>query len=112
MEEHIQNVIDLLKEAIETEDWELVSESVNQLENEEFEDFVDEDTGELISVDRNEVLLERDHEIQKEDIQTIIDSESTSIILHREDVNIADYATSIASIVSSFATIYLLISNN
>ena len=43
MEEHIQNVIDLLKEAIETEDWGLVSESVNQLENEEFEDFVDDD---------------------------------------------------------------------
>ena len=43
MEEHIQNVIDLLKEAIETEDWGLVSEAVNQLENEEFEDFVDDD---------------------------------------------------------------------
>ena len=57
------------------------------------EDFVDEDTGELISVDRNEVILERDHEIQKEDIQTIIDSESASIILHREDINIAEYMT-------------------
>ena len=57
------------------------------------EDFVDEDTGELISVDRNEVILERDHEIQKEDIQTIIDSESNSIILHREDVNTAEYMT-------------------
>ena len=43
MEEYIQNVIDLLKEAIETEDWGLVSEAVNQLENEEFEDFVDDD---------------------------------------------------------------------
>ena len=43
MEEHIQNVIDLLKEAIENEDWELVSEAVNLLENEEFEDFVDDD---------------------------------------------------------------------
>ena len=43
MEEHIQNVIDLLNEAIENEDWELVSEAVNQLENEEFEDFVDDD---------------------------------------------------------------------
>ena len=43
MEEHIQNVIDLLKEAIESEDWGLVSEAVNQLENEEFEDFVDDD---------------------------------------------------------------------
>ena len=43
MEEHIQNVIDLLKEAIENEDWELVSEAVNQLENEEFDEFVDDD---------------------------------------------------------------------
>ena len=43
MEEHIQNIISLLKEAIETEDWALVSESVNQLENQEFEDFVDDD---------------------------------------------------------------------
>ena len=43
MEEHIQNVIDLLKEAIETEDWELVSEAVNQLENEEFSEFEDKD---------------------------------------------------------------------
>ena len=43
MEEHIQNVVDLLNEAIETEDWALVSEAVNQLENEEFEDFIDDD---------------------------------------------------------------------
>ena len=31
------------KEAIEAEDWELVSEAVNQLENEEFDEFVDRD---------------------------------------------------------------------
>ena len=43
MEEFIQNAVELLKEAIENEDWELVSEAVNQLENEEFEDFVDDD---------------------------------------------------------------------
>ena len=43
MEEHIQNVIDLLKEAIETEDWELVSEATNQLENVEFSEFEDTD---------------------------------------------------------------------
>ena len=41
MEEHIQNVVELLKEAIETEDWELVSEATNKLENAEFEE--DED---------------------------------------------------------------------
>ena len=35
MEVYIQNVLDLLKEAINTEDWGLVSEAVNQLENEE-----------------------------------------------------------------------------
>ncbi len=39
------------------------------------------------------MILERDHEIQKEDIQTIIDSESASIIIHREDINIAEYMT-------------------
>ena len=56
------------------------------------EDFVDEDTGEVVSIDRNEVLLERDSVISEDDIELIIDSGSKSVILHREDVNIADYA--------------------
>lgn len=56
------------------------------------EDFVDEDTGEVVSIDRNEVLLERDSEITAEDIDVILDSGVKSIILHRENVNIADYA--------------------
>jgi len=56
------------------------------------EDFVDEDTGEVVSIDRNEVLLERDSEITPEDIDVILDSGVKSIILHRENVNIADYA--------------------
>ncbi len=55
------------------------------------EDFVDEDTGEVVSIDRNEVLLERDHVIEAEDVDVIVDSGSSSIILHREDVNISDY---------------------
>ena len=55
------------------------------------EDFVDEDTGEVVSIDRNEVLLERDHVITKEDVSTILESGSKSIILNREDVNIADF---------------------
>jgi DNA-directed RNA polymerase subunit beta len=55
------------------------------------EDFVDEDTGEVVSIDRNEVLLERDSVIKEEDIDVIQDSGSKSIIVHREDVNIADY---------------------
>ncbi|PVY43932.1 DNA-directed RNA polymerase subunit beta [Pontibacter virosus] len=56
------------------------------------EDFVDEDTGEVVSIDRNEVLLERDSEITQDDIDVIVSSGTKSIILHRENVNIADYA--------------------
>ncbi|QOI97211.1 MAG: DNA-directed RNA polymerase subunit beta [Flammeovirgaceae bacterium] len=55
------------------------------------EDFVDEDTGEVVSIDRNEVLLERDHVLTPEDIETILESGVKSIILHRDDVNVADY---------------------
>ena len=56
------------------------------------EDFVDEDTGEVVSIDRNEVLFERDSEIGEEDIDTILEAGPKSIILHRENVNIADFA--------------------
>ena len=42
MSEHIENIISLLETAIENEEWELVSEAKNLLENEEFEDFVDD----------------------------------------------------------------------
>ncbi len=56
------------------------------------EDFVDEDTGEVVSIDRNEIVLERDSVINEEDIDTIRDSGTKSIILHREDVNVTDYA--------------------
>ena len=55
------------------------------------EDFVDEDTGEVVSISRNEVLLERDSVIAAEDIDVIVDSGSKSIILHKEDMNVADY---------------------
>ncbi|QHT69068.1 DNA-directed RNA polymerase subunit beta [Rhodocytophaga rosea] len=55
------------------------------------EDFVDEDTGEVVSIDRNEVLLERDSIIHEEDLETILESGTKSVILHREDINVADY---------------------
>src|SRR6187455_569629 len=55
------------------------------------EDFVDEDTGEVVSIDRNEVLLERDVALSDEDIDTILDSGVKTIIVHRENINIADY---------------------
>ena len=55
------------------------------------EDFVDEDTGEVVSISRNEVLLERDSAIKVDDIDLIMDSGQKSVILHKEDMNMADY---------------------
>ncbi len=55
------------------------------------EDFVDEDTGEVVSIDRNEVILERDSILTEEDIDLILDTDQKSIILHREDANVAEY---------------------
>jgi len=55
------------------------------------EDFVDEDTGEVVSIHRNEVLLERDHVISDEDMELILESGAETIILHRDDINIADF---------------------
>ncbi|TAE30077.1 MAG: DNA-directed RNA polymerase subunit beta [Cytophagales bacterium] len=55
------------------------------------EDFVDEDTGEVVSISRNEVLLERDSAITVDDIDVITDSGQKSVILHKEDMNMADY---------------------
>ncbi|HTF80891.1 MAG TPA: DNA-directed RNA polymerase subunit beta, partial [Cytophagales bacterium] len=56
------------------------------------EDFVDEDTGEVVSIDRNEILLERDSVISEGDIDVILNSSQKTIILHREDINVNDYA--------------------
>lgn len=55
------------------------------------EDFVDEDTGEVVSIDRNEILMERDSTISASDIDTILDAGLSTIILHKEDMNVADY---------------------
>ena len=56
------------------------------------EDFVDEDTGEVISVDRNELVLDRDHILQEEDIDIILESEAPYVTIHREDINVGEFA--------------------
>ena len=56
------------------------------------EDFVDEDTGEVVSIERNEIILDREIELEKEHIDLILDSGSKTVILHKEDVDSADYA--------------------
>jgi DNA-directed RNA polymerase subunit beta len=55
------------------------------------EDFGDEDTGEVVSIERNEVLLDRETILEEEHIDLIVDSGVKNIILHKEDVNSADF---------------------
>ncbi len=56
------------------------------------EDFVDEDTGEVVSIERNEVLIDRETVIEKEHIDEIVDSGAKTILLHKEDHNLQDFA--------------------
>lgn len=55
------------------------------------EDFVDEDTGEVVSIERNEVLMDRETVIEDEHVDLILDAGVKTVILHKEDVNTADY---------------------
>ena len=56
------------------------------------EDFVDEDTGEVVSIERNEVILDRETILETEHIEEIVDSGAKTILLHKDDSNISDYA--------------------
>ncbi|MEZ4842610.1 MAG: DNA-directed RNA polymerase subunit beta [Flavobacteriaceae bacterium] len=56
------------------------------------EDFVDEDTGEVVSIERNEIILDRDTIIEKEHIDEIVDADTKTILLHKEDTEMGDYA--------------------
>ncbi|HRD40789.1 MAG TPA: DNA-directed RNA polymerase subunit beta, partial [Bacteroidia bacterium] len=56
------------------------------------EDFVDEDTGEVVSIERNEVILDRETILEDAHIDLIADAGVKSIILHKEDINTADFA--------------------
>ena len=56
------------------------------------EDFVDEDTGEVVSIERNEVLIDRETVLEKEHVEEILEAGVKHIILHKEDVNSADFA--------------------
>jgi DNA-directed RNA polymerase subunit beta len=56
------------------------------------EDFVDEDTGEVVSIERNEVLIDRETIIEDEHIAMIEDAGVKTVILHKENINSADFA--------------------
>jgi len=57
-----------------------------------WEDFTDEDTGVTTSIKRHEILIERDTELTKEHIKIILDNNIPTILLHKTDINISDYA--------------------
>ena len=56
------------------------------------EDFVDEDTGEVVSIERNEVIIDRETIIEPEHIDEIVDSGAKTILLHKENQNLSDFA--------------------
>ncbi len=56
------------------------------------EDFVDEDTGEVVSIERNEVLIDRETVIEDHHVELIVESGAKTVILHKQNVNAADYA--------------------
>jgi len=57
-----------------------------------FEDFVDEDTGEVVTIERNDVIIERETILEKEHIDQIIDAGVKTVLLHKDDPNLADYS--------------------
>ena len=56
------------------------------------EDFVDEDTGEVVSIERNEVVIDRETVLENEHVDEIIDSGAKTILLHKEQQNLTDFA--------------------
>jgi DNA-directed RNA polymerase subunit beta len=56
------------------------------------EDFVDEDTGEVISIERNEIIIDRDTVLEKEHLEEILEANVKSILLHKVDAHMSDYA--------------------
>ena len=55
------------------------------------EDFVDEDTGEVVSIERNEIIIDRETVIENDHIDEILESGAKTILLHKEQANIADF---------------------
>jgi len=56
------------------------------------EDFVDEDTGEVVSIERNEVIIDRETILENDHVDMIVDSGAKTILLHKEDANLQDFA--------------------
>ena len=55
------------------------------------EDFVDEDTGEVVYIERNQIVVDRETILDENNIDDIIDAGVSTILLHRDDVDLSDY---------------------
>ena len=55
------------------------------------EDFVDEDTGEVVYIERNQVVVDRETILDENNIDDILDAGVSTILLHRDDVDLSDY---------------------
>lgn len=56
------------------------------------EDFVDEDTGEVVYIERNEIVIDRETILEEDHIDLIVESGVSTILVHKEDANVNDYA--------------------
>ena len=55
------------------------------------EDFVDEDTGEVVYIERNQIVVDRETILDENNIDDIVDAGVSTILLHRDDVDLSDY---------------------
>ena len=56
------------------------------------EDFVDEDTGEVVYIERIKIILDRETIIEEDHVDAILESGVSTILIHKEDVNLNDFA--------------------
>ena len=56
------------------------------------EDFVDEDTGEVVYIERVKIILDRETIIEEDHVDAILESGVSTILIHKEDVNLNDFA--------------------
>jgi len=56
------------------------------------EDFVDEDTGEVVYIERVKIILDRETVIEEDHVDAILESGVSTILIHKEDVNLNDFA--------------------
>ena len=52
---------------------------------------MDEDTGEVVYIERNQIVVDRETILDENNIDDIVDAGVSTILLHRDDVDLSDY---------------------